>query len=61
MVPQLHQCSSKGSRRELLARITDLKYSYSEGCVDFSFSLNKGCYATCLLREFMKKGELMDY
>jgi len=61
MVPQLHQCSSKGSRRELLARITDLRYAVTEDAVDFSFSLNKGCYATCLLREFMKKGELMDY
>ncbi len=61
MVPQLHQCSSKGSKRELLARITDLRYDAQDDGATFAFSLNKGCYATCLLREFMKKGELMDY
>lgn len=61
LVPPLPHCSSKGSKRELLARITDLKYDVQDDDVTFSFSLNKGCYATCLLREFMKKGELMDY
>jgi tRNA pseudouridine13 synthase len=61
MVPQLHQCSSKGSWREILGRIKDLKYESTEEGVLFSFELNKGCYATSLLREFMKKGELMDY
>lgn len=60
-VPNLHQCSSKGNRREVLGRIGDLVYKAGEDEVRFSFSLNKGCYATSLLREFMKKGELMDY
>ena len=61
MVPYLHQCSSKGNRREVLGHIGDLSYDVSEDGVRFSFALNKGCYATSLLREFMKKGELMDY
>jgi tRNA pseudouridine13 synthase len=61
MVPQLHQCSSKGSWREILGRVKDLRYEAAEDSVRFSFELNKGCYATSLLREFMKKGELMDY
>ncbi len=61
MVPMLHQCSSKGSRREIVGHITDLRYGIGDGEVDFSFSLNKGCYATSLLREFMKKSDLMDY
>lgn len=61
MIPYLHQCSSKGNRREVLGRIGDLDYRAGEDEVRFSFSLNKGCYATSLLREFMKKGELMDY
>lgn len=61
MVPYLHQCSSKGNRREVLGRIGDLAYQAGEDEVRFSFALNKGCYATSLLREFMKKGELMDY
>jgi tRNA(Glu) U13 pseudouridine synthase TruD len=25
-----------------------------DGGAKFAFSLNKGCYATCLMREFMK-------
>ena len=61
MVPLLHQCCSKGSRREIVARITDLRYDSDGDSVRFSFALNKGSYATSLLREFMKKGELMDY
>lgn len=61
MVPQLHQCSSKGSRRELLGTIKDLRYEMTDEDVSFSFELNKGCYATSLLREFMKRTELMDY
>ncbi len=61
MVPPLHMCSSKGSWREMIARVKDLRYEVDEEGVSFSFELNKGCYATSLLREFMKKGELMDY
>jgi tRNA pseudouridine13 synthase len=61
VVPYLHQCSSKGNRREILGHIGDLAYEVGDEGVKFSFSLNKGCYATSLLREFMKKGELMDY
>jgi tRNA pseudouridine13 synthase len=61
MVPLLHQCCSKGTRREVLARITGLEYHAEGREVRFSFALDKGCYATSLLREFMKKGELMDY
>jgi tRNA pseudouridine13 synthase len=61
MVPQLHQCSSKGTRREVLGRISDLCYQTVDNGVLFSFALDKGCYATTFLREFMKKGELTDY
>jgi tRNA pseudouridine13 synthase len=61
VVPYLQQCSSKGNRREVLGRIGDLAYEAGDEGVRFSFTLNKGCYATSLLREFMKKGELMDY
>lgn len=61
MVPLLHQCCSKGSRREIIGRITDMRYSTDTDSVNFSFALNKGCYATSLLREFMKKSELVDY
>ena len=61
MVPQLHQCSSKGTRRELLGSVRDFRFKAEEDVVTFSFTLNKGCYATSLLREYLKKDELMDY
>jgi tRNA pseudouridine13 synthase len=53
----LREASSKGSRRALLAPTKDLRIEFGEdGAVVFGFELNKGCYATCLLREFMKAG-----
>ena len=61
VVPCLHQCSSKGNRREVLGSIKDLEHEIAGNDVRFSFSLNKGCYATSLLREFMKKDDLIDY
>jgi tRNA pseudouridine13 synthase len=50
----LREASSKGTRRELLSPYKDLKMEFEEGAAKFSFSLNKGCYATALMREFMK-------
>lgn len=50
----LREASSKGTRRELLAPCKDLKIEFEDRAASFSFSLNKGCYATALLREFMK-------
>lgn len=59
-VPQIPDCNSRGSRRELIAGYKDLSVSCSDDVLDISFSLGKGCYATVLLREFMKS-ELTDY
>lgn len=50
----LRAASSKGTRRELLAPCKDLGIDLGEGEARFKFTLNKGCYATTLLREFMK-------
>jgi len=50
----LREASSKGTRRELLAPYKDLRIETADNEAVFSFSLNKGCYATTLLREFMK-------
>jgi tRNA pseudouridine13 synthase len=51
----LREASSKGSRRELLAPVRGLAIDFpDDDAVRFTFALNKGCYATCLLREFMK-------
>ncbi len=56
----LREASSKGTRREILATYKDLKVEVGQGDVTFSFALNKGCYATSLLREFMK-AEITHY
>ncbi len=56
----LGEASSKGTRRELLAPYRDLEMVLGDGEATFSFSLNKGCYATCMLREFMK-AEMSQY
>jgi tRNA pseudouridine13 synthase len=50
----LREASSKGTRREILAPYKDLRIETGDLEATFSFSLNKGCYATALMREFMK-------
>ncbi len=56
----LRAASSKGTRRELLSPYKDLRIDVGEGEAVFGFTLNKGCYATSLLREFMK-AEMTQY
>jgi tRNA pseudouridine13 synthase len=60
IVPQIAECNSRGSRRELLAPFKDLRLDCAEDSVDIAFTLGKGCYATVMLREFMKS-DLLDY
>jgi len=60
IVPDLMLASSKGIRRELIAQVRNLSWSVDSDSVCFSFELNKGCYATSLLREYMKS-EMRDY
>jgi len=50
----LREASSKGTRRELLGIYKDFRLDVRESEVVFEFALNKGCYATTLMREFMK-------
>ena len=59
-IPELQRCSSKGIRREVLCPLKDIKSSVGDDSYTLSFSLPKGNYATCLLREFMKS-EMRDY
>jgi len=56
VIPDLPAASSDGSRRELLAPCRDLLWTLAEDGrnVVFQFSLQKGAYATVLLREFTK-------
>jgi len=56
----LREASSKGIRREILAPYRDLQIEVGDAEVVFQFALNKGCYATTLLREFMK-AEISQY
>lgn len=50
----LREASSKGTRRELLAPYKGISIDVGDGKAAFRFTLNKGCYATTLMREFMK-------
>lgn len=54
IVPGMQNCSSKGSRREIICPVDNIGYGSGEGRYTMSFSLPKGNYATCLMREFMK-------
>jgi tRNA pseudouridine13 synthase len=62
LVPSLREASSKGTRRELLVRFPpgEPQITQEEDAIRFRFSLPRGCYATALLREYMK-GEVLDY
>lgn len=61
IVPEMPEVTSTGIRRELLAPVMNLRYKEVEDGVEFSFKLNRGCYATCLMREFMKSDDIMMY
>ena len=56
----LREASSKGSRREILSSYKDLVINVGECEATFQFTLTKGCYATTLMREFMK-AEINQY
>jgi len=60
LVPELPEVSSKGTRRELHVRPGDREISVGPDTARFRFTLPRGCYATSLLREYMK-GEALDY
>lgn len=54
LVPALPRCTSKGSYREIFSPVKDLSWKAGDNSYEVSFSLPKGNYATCLMREFMK-------
>ncbi|MFO8132635.1 MAG: tRNA pseudouridine(13) synthase TruD [Thermoplasmatota archaeon] len=53
-ISEMPSLSSRGLRRAVLAPLTSLRMSMADDMAWLSFSLPKGCYATCLLREVMK-------
>ncbi len=54
IIPELPSLSSKGIRRILISPVGRIRQEMKDRTLRLSFSLPKGCYATCLLREFMK-------
>jgi tRNA pseudouridine13 synthase len=57
----LPELSAAGLRRPLQVK-TDIEHgTEDESTVLFRFSLPKGCYATSLMREFMKSGDIRCY
>jgi tRNA pseudouridine13 synthase len=60
LIPGLPNCSSRGSRREIVCPVGEINYNVSENSYAVRFSLPKGNYATCLLREYMKS-DMISY
>ena len=68
IIPDIPFLSSKGSRRSILGLINDIEWKLHKDEINeekqsltIKFALQKGCYATSLLREFMKSKNARDY
>lgn len=54
VIPEMPECSAKGTLRTLLAPVKEVDYDFNDERVLLNFFLFKGCYATSFLREIMK-------
>ena len=68
IIPEIPYISSSGSRHPLLAYIDGIKFKLinddlnkARKALILNFELQKGCYATSLLREFMKTKDIRNY
>jgi tRNA pseudouridine13 synthase len=68
IIPEISFLSSAGSRRPLLALLPSLEwtlhadeYTSDRQAITLRFELQKGCYATSLLREIMKTSDPKNY
>jgi tRNA pseudouridine13 synthase len=61
ILPEYNRLTSRGTRREMLAPVRALDIEPRDRGLAFEFELTKGCYATTLMREFMKCDELTRY
>jgi len=61
VVPEIPECTSTGLRREIISVLDRLYYQTGKDWARFLFRLNKGCYATSLLREYMKSNNPFDF
>jgi tRNA pseudouridine13 synthase len=61
-IEEANELTSLGMYRPLLQKINNLKWEMNENnCPVFDFWLHKGTYATSLLREIMKSGDMKVY
>jgi len=60
-IPDIPRLSSKGTRREIIAPLKNFSHEIYDTYVNMKFDLYKGCYATSLLREFMKSEDVKNY
>jgi tRNA pseudouridine13 synthase len=68
IIPDIPYISSSGSRRSLLGFVKNFDFKQFNNdfnnnnyCLLLKFNLQKGCYATSLLREFMKTDDIRNY
>lgn len=68
IIPDIPRISSYGSRHPLISDVDNIDYDLSIDEFDkdknklvLKFELKKGCYATSMLREFMKAGNIKNY
>ncbi len=68
IIPDIPRISSYGSRHPLLSSIDKIDYKLTKdefnkekNVLILKFDLKKGCYATSLLREFMKANDIRNY
>jgi tRNA pseudouridine13 synthase len=68
ITPDIPYISSSGSRHPILAFVKDLDFKIindelnkNKKALTLKFVLQKGCYATSLLREFMKTDDIKNY
>jgi len=60
-ITEIPRISSKGIRREIVAPVKKFHCDIDEDRITLKFDLYKGCYATSLLREFMKSENVRVY
>jgi len=68
IIPEIPQISSYGSRHPLLSSVNNIDFELvddelynGKNALILKFELKKGCYATSLLREFMKTDDIKNY
>jgi len=68
VIPQIPSLSSSGSRRPILAPVKNLEFKLHDdelnedkSALTLKFELQKGSYATSLIREFMKLDDIRNY